>query len=143
MGKLDIGVGDEFPVDEPPPRSPEDDESARAAREEWDRQKDEWRARKAEWRAQREAWRADRDAFKADVRKSFREHFGSRGFRGLRGVNGFLPRLLIGFGLIALAIALLPFLFMFGFLALAVVLMAAGLRGGRHDYRPGNPSQTS
>ena len=143
MGKLDIGVGDDFPVDEPAPPSPEDQEAARAAREEWDRQKDEWRERKAEWRAQREAWRANRDAFKADVRKSFHEHFGSRAFRGFRGVNGFIPRVLIVFGLIALAIALLPFLFMFGFLALAVVLVFAGLRGGRGDYRPRNPSQTS
>jgi hypothetical protein len=142
MGKLDIGVGDEFPVDEPPPRSPDEEDTARAAREEWEHQKDEWRARKAEWRAQREAWRANRDAFKADVRKSFQEHFGSRGFR----VNGILPRVLIVFGLIAVAIALLPFLFMFGFLALAVVLFVAAIRGGGHGhYRPRdtNTSQTS
>jgi hypothetical protein len=145
MGKLDIGVGDEFPMDEPPPRSPEDEETVRAAREEWQRQKDEWRARKQEWRAQRDAWRANRDAFKNDVRRSFREHFGSRGFGAFRGVNGFLPRVLIVFAAIALAIALLPFLFMLGFLALAIVLFVAALRGGYRDYRPGNPnnSQTS
>ena len=51
MGKLDIGVGDEFPVDEPPPPSQDTEEAVRAAREEWQRQKEDWRRRKHEWRA--------------------------------------------------------------------------------------------
>ena len=37
MGKLDIGVGDDFPVDEPAPPSPEAQEAARATREDWER----------------------------------------------------------------------------------------------------------
>jgi len=137
MGKLDIGVGDEFPVDETPPPSPEAQETIDSAREEWRRQRDEWRERKAEWRAQRDAFREDMRtrgrAFKADVRKSFHDNFGDRvhGFRG-----GFMPRVLFVLAAIALTIALLPFLFMFGFLVLATFLfIAAIVRGGRGgDY---------
>jgi hypothetical protein len=139
MGKLDIGVGDDFPVDEPAPPSPEAQEAAKATREEWQRQKDEWRRRRNEWRAHRGAWKQDmrarRNAFKADVRKSFHEHFGSR------GLGGIFPRVLLGFAVLALVIALLPFLFMFGFFALAVVLAFFALaRGRRSDYPPGRPN---
>ena len=147
MGKLDVGVGDEFPVDEPAPPSPEDTEAVRAAREEWRQQKEEWRRRKDEWRAQRDAWKQDMrtrgQAFKADVRHSFHEHFGdqahARGFRRLGW--GFGTRVLVVLALVALTIALLPFLFMFGFLILAVVLFFVALtRGGRSDYPPGRPN---
>jgi hypothetical protein len=142
MGKLDIGVGDEFPVDEPPPPSQDTEEAVRAAREEWQRQKDEWRQRKDEWRQHRHAFKEDMRtrgrAFKADVRKSFRENFGDR--PGRIG-GGFAARFLIILGAIALAIALLPFLFMFGFFALAAVLFFVALTRGRHgDYPPGRPS---
>src|SRR5271154_1170839 len=124
MGKLDVGVGDEFPVDEPAPPSPEDTEAVRAAREEWRQQKEAWRRGKHEWRAQRDAFKEDMRtrgrAFKADVRKSFHENFGDRPYaRGFRLGGGFGIRLLVGLALIALAIALLPILFMFGFLILA------------------------
>ncbi len=50
MGKLDIGVGDEFPVDEPPPPSQDTEEAVRAAREEWQHRKEDWHRRKHEWR---------------------------------------------------------------------------------------------
>jgi len=143
MGKLDIGVGDEFPVDEPPPPSQETEEAVRAAREEWQRQKEEWRQRKEEWRQHRHAFkegmRTRGRAFKADVRKSFREHFGDRPYG--RWGGGFAARFLIVLGAVALTIALLPFLFMFGFLALAAVLFFVALTRGSHgDYPPGRPS---
>ncbi|HTW36817.1 MAG TPA: hypothetical protein VMD53_19520 [Rhizomicrobium sp.] len=142
MGKLDIGVGDEFPVDEPPPPSQETEDAVRAAREEWQRQKEEWRQRKEEWRRQRHAFKEDMRtrgrAFKADVRKSFYENFGDR--PGRIG-GGLAARFLIVLGAIALTIALLPFLFMFGFLALAAVLFFVALTRGRSgDYPPGRPS---
>ena len=143
MGKLDVGVGDEFPVDEPPPPSQETEEAVRAAREEWQRQKEEWRQRKEEWRQHRHAFKEDMRtrgrAFKADVRKSFRENFGDRPYG--RWGGGFAARALIVLGAVALTIALLPFLFMFGFLALAAVLFFVALtRGGHGDYPPGRPS---
>ena len=146
MGKLDIGVGDDFPVDEPAPhenQSPEDRETDQAAREEWRRQRDEWRQRKAEWRAHRDAWKEDMRtrgrAFKADVRKSFYENFGDRAHR-FRG--GFMPRVLVVLGLVALTIALLPFLLMFGFFVLATFLfIAAIVRGGRRDDFPRGTTQ--
>lgn len=142
MGKLDIGVGDDFPVDEPAPPSPEAQEATKAAREEWERQKEDWRRRKEEWRQQRDAFRDDmrsrRNAFKADVRKSFEENFGRRGYRMHMGI---MPRVLLGFAVLALFIALLPFLFMFGFLALAVVLVFFALARSRRDnYPPANPT---
>jgi hypothetical protein len=146
MGKLDVGVGDEFPVDEPAPPSPEAAEAVRSAREEWRQQKEEWRRGKAEWRAQRDAWKEDMrtrgQAFKADVRHSFHEHFGYRPHvRGFRAGGGFVPRLLIALALVALTIALLPFLFMFGFLILAAVLFFVALtRGFRRDDPPGRPT---
>ena len=142
MGKLDIGVGDEFPVDEPPPPSQDTDEAVRAAREEWRRQKEDWHRRKHEWREERQAFKEDMRtrgrAFKADVRKSFHENFGDR--RGWMG-RGFAVRFLVILGAVALAIALLPFLFMFGFFALAAVLFFVALtRGGHGGYPPGRPS---
>src|ERR1700685_1501527 len=110
MGKVDIGVGDDFPVDEPAPPSPEAQDAARAAREDWQRQKDEWRHGRDAWRAQRGAWKEDmrarRNAFKSDVRKSFHEHFGDRGRSGMGGV---MTRVLLAFAALAVFIALLPF----------------------------------
>jgi hypothetical protein len=142
MGKLDVGVGDEFPVDDAPPPSQESEDAVRAAREEWQRQREEWRQRKAEWRAQRDAFREEMRtrgrAFKDDVRKSFCANFGDRPGR----IGGrFAARALIVLGAIAVVIALLPFFFMFGFLALAGVLFLAAFARGRHgDYPPGRPS---
>jgi len=143
MGKLDVGVGDEFPMDDAPPPSQESEEAVRAAREEWRQRKEEWRRRKAEWRAQRDAFRDDMRtrgrAFKDDVRRSFYANFGDRPYG--RWGGAFAARFLIVLGAIALAIALLPFLFMFGFLALAVALFFAAFARGRHgDYPPGRPS---
>jgi hypothetical protein len=133
MGKLDIGVGDEFPVDEPVPPSPEDAEAARAAREEWRQQKDQWKAQARAWK---EDMRAHRHAFKNDVKRSFRENFGPETHRRH---NPFFVRALVVLGLIALTIALLPFLFMFGFVVLAAVLFFAALRHSFHQHS--NPSQ--
>jgi hypothetical protein len=132
MGKLDIGVGDDFPVDEPAPPSQEAQEAIASAREEWRRQKEDWRKRRNEWRAQRRAWHDEmherRDAFRAEMRSRFGEHFGW-GFFGRKPSLG--GRILIVLGCVALAIALLPFLFMFGFLALAAFFFFSAFRG-RH-----------
>jgi hypothetical protein len=126
MGRVDIGVGDEFPVDEPvPPRN----DSGNADDCHWHESRDDWQRRKEEWKAQRRAWRDDwrarRDAFKADVKKSARENFG--GFPGPHPVFG---RVLVVLGCVALAIALLPLLILFGVAAFAVLLIFAALRGG-------------
>jgi hypothetical protein len=146
MGKLDVGVGDEFPVDEPAPPSPEDTEAVNAAREEWRRQKEEWHRRKQAWREERDAWKQDMrmrgQAFKADIRHSFHERFGDQPYaRVFRMRGGFGSRLLVALALVALTIALLPFLFMFGFLILAAVLFfVAVTRGHRSDYPPPRPN---
>ncbi len=140
MGKLGIGVGDEFPVNEPVPPSP--DAKDNAAHEEWCRRREEWRRRRDEWRAQRRARRADmrarRNAFKADLRRSLYENFDPR---TVVEHNGFVVRFLIALALVALAIALLPFLVVFGFIALAIAFFfhAAG-NGRQNGSRQGNSS---
>src|SRR3974390_1136197 len=136
MGKLDIGVGDEFPVDETQTPSPETQETVRAAREEWRRHKDDWRRERDEWRRKKDEWRAHRDqwrndmrarkeSFKADLRRAIYENFGPRAFRDgttdgtayrddttyrLRG--GMAVRIAAIVVVIALSLVLLPFLLM-------------------------------
>ncbi len=146
MGKLGVGVGDEFPVNEPVPPSPDAEDDA--ACEEWCRRRAEWRRRRDEWRAQRRAWRQDmwarRDAFKADLRRSLYEGFGPRIFVGPRAFvmhNGFVVRFLIALAFAALAIALLPFLVVFGFIALAIAFFSYAAGSGRQGgNRQGNSS---
>lgn len=139
MGKLDVGVGDEFPVDEPPPPSQECEDTMREARAEWEQRKAEWHRRKDEWRVQREAWRDDmrarRDAFKADMRKSFYEHFGTSPPR----TNTILVRGAVAIGVVLVVIALLPVLFMFGLVALGAAIIFFALTGGRGTPSSNNP----
>ncbi len=127
MGKIDVGVGEDFPIEERPEQGPEgagsDDERCRKARAEHDARRSEWRARKR--------------AFRDDVRQSFHKHFGDQPFdRHHYGVM----RVLIAVALLALAIAILPHVFWLIALVLTIVFFAA-YRGGfyyhhtmpRHD----------
>jgi len=137
MGKLDVGVGDEFPVDEPPEKpeagSPQDD--CRQHYESWQRHRDEWGARKNAWKADLHAWR---DGFRAEMRdpetrQRFRENFERRfGARTIVWPPSFLMRVAIAIGLLVLAIAALPLMFLFGLVALCVFMFAAGRR--HRDY---------
>jgi hypothetical protein len=133
MGKLDIGVGDEFPVDEPETAQ----SSSQNADEDWRAQRAEWRRRREEWRAQRRAWKAEwrghRDAFKDDVRRSVHENFGPGSFTGN---NSWVVRVLIAIGLVALAIALLPFLFLLGIAVAVVVMIASRFHHHHYDDHP-------
>lgn len=130
MGKLGVGVGDEFPVDEPAASTePSSDtiDADRAAREEWRRRRDEWRAQRRAWKAE---WRARRNAFRADVRRSVHTNFGPGSFSEH---NGWVVRVLIGIGLVALAIAVLPFLFLLG-VFVAIGAMAVSRHGFFHHH---------
>jgi Flp pilus assembly protein TadB len=140
MGKLDVGVGDEFPVDEPVPPSPGTEEATCAADEEWQSQKEEWRQRRNEWHAQRDAWKADlrarRDAFKADMRNSFQEHFGSR------ARLGFNPILMSGaaaIGFVVLMIALLPLALLLVPVAMGILVFLAVRHHHDHHHATGAP----
>lgn len=142
MGKLDIGVGDDFPVDESAPPSPETLDAVRAARAECKGHREEWRRRREEWRAHRKAWRAEmrarRKAFKSDIKRSFEENFGTHAHPHH---NPFLVRVAVILGILALAVALLPFLLMFGLVAFAAFEFFTGRRGRRGDSGHPNISQ--
>ena len=82
------------------------------------------------WRDDREErhaeWHARKRGFRDDVRRSFHEHFGDHPFDMHHHGYG---RVLIAVALLALAIALLPHVFLFVALVLAVVFFVAH-RGG-------------
>jgi type III secretory pathway component EscV len=136
MGRLDIGVGAEFPVDEPEPdQSGQTRSETPDSADDWRRQKEEWRRRKHEWKAQYRAhktdWRAARDAFRSDLKQSL-----ARNFRDFHSDAPFLTRVLIVLGSIALVIALLPVFVLFGFVAIAIALFFAAWRTShRRDFQ--------
>jgi hypothetical protein len=119
MGKIDVGVGEDFPIEDRPDNGPEDagPEGERCRRR---------GGRSAEDEARRSEWRARKRAFREDVRASFYKHFGDHPFDMHRHGYG---RVLIAVALLALAIALLPHVFLFVALVLAVVFFVA-YRGG-------------
>lgn len=116
MGKIDVGVGEDFPMEDRPEGGPEnagsDDERCRKWRDDREERHAEWHARKR--------------GFRDDVRRSFHEHFGDHPFDMHHHGYG---RVLIAVALLALAIALLPHVFLFVALVLAVVFFVAH-RGG-------------
>lgn len=123
MGKIDVGVGEDFPINDgkPAENGPESAERDRCASQ---------RGRSAEDAARHAEWRARRRAFKDDVRESFHKHFGEHPFdMHHRGFG----RVLIAVALLALAIAILPHVFLFVALVLAVVFFVA-YRGGFYHY---------
>jgi hypothetical protein len=129
MGKLDIGVGDEFPVNEPEAASSQSPGSDRAtSHEDWHRRRDEWRAHR---RVRKAEWRARKHAFKVDLRRSAKENFGPFARRH----HPFI-RVLIAAGLVALAVAVLPLLFLLGGFVAAIMLFAAHRGHRHHDEYP-------
>jgi len=74
MGKLGVGIGDDFPIDEPnepDSANPEARAQYEAKREEWRKARAEWRKRRDEWRAKRrelrEEWHRERERFRAEM----------------------------------------------------------------------------
>jgi hypothetical protein len=139
MSKLGVGVGEEFPVDEPKPdegRPPEsnregapagkteDEDYARyrAWREQRRREHDEWHARK---RAFKEEVRKRAREFREEIRQRAREHFGDDYHFDHYRRHGVVLRVLGLAALAGLAIALLPHLFLLIALALVVIFLAA------------------
>jgi hypothetical protein len=122
MGKIDVGVGEDFPINEGKSAENGPAENAGQDGERCGSRK----GRSPEDEARHAEWHAKRRAFKNDVRRSFREHFGDHPF-GMR--NGYVIRAVIAVALLALAIAILPHVFLFVALLLAVVFFVAH-RGG-------------
>ena len=110
MSKLGVGVGEEFPVEEPPETTDHDDDRRR----------------------EYEEWRARARAFKDDVRSAARKHFGDRSYTAH---NYFVMRALAAIAIVAIAIALLPHFLLLAALAIGIILFLAH-RGHfhHHDY---------
>jgi Flp pilus assembly protein TadB len=123
MSKIDVGVGEDFPINDGQPAEGEaaGPEGERCGRRE--ERSEEERARHAEWRSRKRG-------FRDDVRRSFRQHFGDHPFDRHHG--GWL-RVLLVVALLVLAIAILPHLFLLVALVLAVIFFAAH-RGGFYHY---------
>ena len=124
MSKIDVGVGEDFPINDGKPAEGEaaGSEGERCRRR--GERSEEERARHAEWHARKRG-------FRDDVRRSFHQHFGDHPFDMH---HGGLWRVLIGVALLALAIAILPHLFLFAALVLTVVFFVAHRRGFYHHH---------
>lgn len=133
MAKLGVGVGDDFPIDDPKQPNPET-QGAERAREEWRKARAEWRKRREEWRAQqrqcRDAWRRQRDEFRARLRGSRQESDHDLGFTDLTFIVALLA--LAALVLIATS-AVLGHLYLFvGAIILGVLYLA--WRGDFHEF---------
>lgn len=149
MGKLGVGVGDDFPIDEgkqPETQTPEaraeyerQREAWRQEREDWKKRREEWRKRREEWREKRRQWREEyrrgRDQFRAEIHARYGDRYddyiyGGR-HRHWRWPSTTLIVVLVG----AIALALLTVNVVFNHIYLLFgLLVLAGLyfayRGG-------------
>jgi len=75
MGKLGVGVGEDFPMDDGKPRDTESEAEWQKAREEWRKAHDEWHKQREEWREKRrelrDKWKKFRDQFRAEMRERY------------------------------------------------------------------------
>jgi len=142
MGKLGVGIGDEFPVDDPKgptsgetagpgdsaPRDPEIDK----LREEYRKARDAWREQR---RKLRDAWRERRHAERDDMRRRYGDSFSSQRWDEhfwhyhWRFDPRHIANLLLIVGLIVLAIVIFSHIYiLFGLIVLAGLYFA--YRGG-------------
>jgi len=91
MGKIGVGVGDDFPVDDENggasggqqgPANQRSEADDRAEYEMWKRRRDAWRAEREARRAEREAWKARKRAFKRKLKEAIHDSFGDEDYRG-------------------------------------------------------------
>jgi hypothetical protein len=123
MSKIDVGVGEDFPINDGQGVGEAGSDGERCGRP--GESREERDTRRAEWRSRKRG-------FRDDVRRSFHQHFGDHPFDMH---HGGLLRVLIAVALLALAIAILPHLFLLMALVLAVVFFAAHRGGFYHTHR--------
>ena len=157
MGKLGVGVGDEFPLEDGKPKASGSSGPETPPDPEFDKQREEYRKARDAYREQRrkmrDAWRARRQAYREEVRARYGDayaddhhHWGFGSHFGY-GPNRFLHILLI-LGLIMLGIAIFSHIYiLFGLVVLAGLYYA--YRGGfdhfdfrepPHSATPPNPA---
>jgi hypothetical protein len=158
MGKIGVGVGEDFPVDDGDgnkgagAQGPENEANDRAEFEAWKRRRDEERAYHEEKRRRHEEWHERKREFKEKVRAAARESFGRddswrRHDFGYSGRPRFWPlgAFGIGAGLLVLIVPLLLLVLVFSLISAAfqapfaiLALFAIALflfMAARHSYR--------
>src|SRR5690348_1173 len=153
MGKLGVGIGDEFPVDDPkgpasgenagpgePPRDPDYEKT----REEYRKARDAWREHR---RKMRDAWRARRRAHHDEMHRRYGDAYAGYDWHEHWHLDSrHISNLLLIAGLIVLAIVIFSHIYiLFGLIVLAGLYFA--YRGGfdhhfdLHDSpRPASPA---
>jgi len=139
MGKLGVGIGEDFPVDDAKSAAEgasgtagdqhgQDDE---ARREERRRRHEAWHEKKRQWR---EEWRGRRNAFREEMRAKYGDDYADCGEHRFWHGHVFGPRSLFRIALFIGLIALTIFVFHHLFFILFTFLVLAGLfaayRGG-------------
>jgi hypothetical protein len=129
MGKLGVGVGDDFPIDEGkgPSSGPQNDPDYEKRREEWHRQREEWRERRREWR---NAWRQKKREFREEMRARYGDAVDDYHHTHNWHMDGHgIVRVIAIVGLVAVTIMIFSHIYMlFGLLVLAGLYFA--YRGG-------------
>ncbi|HEV2562963.1 MAG TPA: hypothetical protein VGT78_12555 [Rhizomicrobium sp.] len=140
MSKIGVGVGEDFPVDDGPGKTGNEQDD-RAEYEEWRRRRAEWRAQRERWRSQRDEWRAKRRAFKEKVRNAAHETFGPEWESYRRARHGYYRHWHFPFGIlmpilgIVLFFSLLSAVFKAPFFFLGLAALAWFFIAHRHHHR--------
>jgi hypothetical protein len=135
MGKLGVGIGDEFPLEDGKPagsgQGGERDAEYEKRREEFRKARDAWREQRRQWR---DEWHARRRAFRDEMRARYGDaydgddHHWRSPYWG-SGSHHHLLQLLLIVGLIMLVIAIFSHIYiLFGLVVLAGLYFA--YRGG-------------
>lgn len=151
MGKLGVGIGDEFPIDDGKPQGqgsfggPEDfyahNPDYEARRAEWRRQREAWREQRRQWREQwRAEWREKKRAFKEEMRARYENgeypcDYGHDGWHHGYWRSHRLFHILAVVGLIVIAATIFSHIYLlFGVIVLAGLWFA--YRGGFDHFGP-------
>jgi hypothetical protein len=133
MGKLGVGIGDEFPVEDPQGASPGSDPGSDADPE-YEKMREEYRKARDAWREQRrkmrDAWRARRRAYSSDTGSRYGDGYAADMWHEHGGFHPHhIANILLIAGLIMLAVIIFSHIYLlFGLVVLAGLYFA--YRGG-------------
>ncbi len=140
MGKIGVGIGDDFPIDDSKqegassgPSPDYNDPEYQKRREEWRRARETWREQRRQWREQ---WKQHRRAWREEMRARYGDDYYAH-YHGPDWGPHHLFRILLTLGLIVMAITIFSHLYIvFGLIVLVGLYLA--YRGGfeHFDYTP-------
>ena len=134
MGKLGVGIGDDFPIDDGRPQDtapPGPGSDYEREREEWRKRREEWREKRRQWR---DEWRKKRREFQAEIQARYGDFHDDDHWRWHASPHHIL-RILAILGLIVVTIMIFSHIYiLFGLIVLAGLYFA--YRGGfdHFDY---------